>query len=543
MALPADLSLSIAFNVSTELFTLTDNTTWGAGGYPLATSVKEYFTITGPDGQVWWSGSATAYDINPAVSTTNTTIPIPTDVNGDIQQGTYTIVQSVFVTGGIQPGTHSKTYTVEYCSDQPTLSLNINPNIFCGPSILATDETSYTTTSGTWSILSRVITLTNAYNLASPQNTTNTANGPTATVTTNIYPGIWNYSMSVSLQLVTSTHTCTVTLITSGTFTVTDLGLCEVICCINALNTRYENAVTTGNNFLIAELTSQMGRVQWFYNYMTWNAGCGFYANATNALASIQTLLNCTSGCGCNDGTPSPLVAMCPSSGAGSSYTFSALNGLVLTQIGNAITYGLSTADRAVLDNAYNSVVTNSDGTITVTPATTPGNPDTTTYTLALNTTNISKELNFELVIGINAGAPPTLTVANQTNNAVIFQAPTLTNAGYVNVNSNAIVRVSNFLISPGSTFKHHVQVTDITLNSLWPGFGTQTAQQLLIAGYMNRLIMETMVINKGTNTFDIQFSHQVKWPTGSNTINENPSWNKINLNFTQIRLTVNITL
>ncbi len=548
MALPTGFTLlPPTFNLTPVLFTLTDSTVWGAGGLPAAVDVVEWFVITAPDGTVWHTGSSGSPDILPSVSQMNTTIPIPTDINGNIQVGTYTIVHWCLVTGGVQPGTYSISYTVEYCNALPVLDLDIDVNIFCGPSIVATDETSYTTTAGTWTIVSRVITLTNAYNLAVPQNTTNVANGATATVLANIYPGQWQYSMEVTLTLTASGHTCTVTLIIADTFTVADLKICDLICCIRALQARLI-AYKTSNSFLYQQELIKRDDVEWLYNYMQWNAQCGFYTEATDTLNLLRSeaYLNCTSGCGCGGTTPTPIVAMCPGSGSGTTYTFVGLNGLLLSANGTVVTGSLSQHDRDVLDNALNTDLVSSDGSVTFTPSTVPGTPDTTLWDLSVATGFTSDYLTFKINLAMNVGGVPTISIFSPTVVGTTFQAPTVANQ-----DTSPIGKANYFLIddfysgTPAGTFKVHLQVADATWSS---------AMEKLLGNTVNSfkqytdaiLLADILDVGTGAIYFRIKVVHVQPISTANLSVTKSVmvqflSWNQMSYFFDNIVLSCTI--
>lgn len=543
MAIGTTMGVTTGFNVSSGLFTFTDVNPYVAEGIALS-AVKGWLTIVAPDGQTWHQGSLANYDIDPNVALTNTTIVIPTDATGDIQAGEYTITYTINVTGGVQPGTYSKVYTIDFCDVYPTPTLDIDVDVFCAI-ITATDITSLVTSAGTWTLNSRSVVLTNAYNLAVPQNTTGT--GVTTTVSTNIYPGTWAYSITLNVTLTTSTHTCTNTLIASGTFQVEDYGLCDITCCLKSLYTRYSNAKTAGNTFLATEYWGQLEQSAVLLNLISNLANCGQSSDATARITELKTLLNCTGDCGCGDDEPTPLVPIC-GAGAGTSYNFLAGTGLTVTVAGGNVTYGLTPTNAAILAGAENAVVTSSDGTLTVSATTDPStSPPTTTYDTVLSTATkakIPKEIAFDLVVSINVGGAPTLTAVSQSiYDSTVFQAPTLTAQGYTTVNSVAIIRVSNFMVSGTATFKHMVQVTDLDLSAKWDnnwGGVTISGQQLYEAGLVKGKVLDVRVQNKNTNAFDIVFRSDAGFPGNLSPL-EYTTWNMINTGFTQIRLTVRI--
>lgn len=442
------MGLTTAFDISAGDFIFTDVNPYGAEGIALA-DVEGIITVTAPDGTVWHQGVYTAPDIVPNVSLTNTTIVIPTDASGDIQVGTYTIVYEITVSGAVQPGVYSKSYTIEYCDNQPVLEFDLEVDCLCGV-ITGTDATQYTTTDGTWTVNTRTLTLRNASVFASPQTTTSSTS--TVVVNSNIYLGTWTWGMEVKVELVTATHTCLVTLAKQSTFEVACGDVCNVYCCLKALNTRYTNAKNAGDTYHANEYGVQLSRVSALLNMMQLAVDCGKNADANNLIAEIKTILNCTDDCGCGT-EPRLLVPLCSSTG-GVTYTFAAGAGLSVTNVAGNVTYSLSTANANILAAVYNTTVTAGTGITVTGPVITAGQPPVHDYTVALSATYTgafiplySCYIEFDyLTYGWNAPA----TISNETiydpTGSTVTPAITLLSPSANNVNS---FQVANW--NPGS--------------------------------------------------------------------------------------------
>lgn len=449
------MGLTTAFDISAGDFVFTDVNPYGAEGIALA-DVEGIITVTAPDGTIWHQGVYTAPDIIPSVSLTNTTIVIPTDANGDIQEGTYTIVYEITVTGAVQPGVYSKSYTIEYCDNQPVLAFDVDVDCLCGI-ITGTDATQYTTTDGTWTVNTRTLSLRNASVFASPQTTTSSTS--TVVVNSNIYLGTWTWGMEVEVELVTATHTCLVTLAKQSTFEVACGDVCNIYCCIKALNTRYTTAYNSGDTYHAAIYATQLNRVTNLLNMMQLAVDCGKNADANNLIAEIKTILNCTDDCGCGT-EPRLLVPLCSSSG-GVTYTFAAGPGLSVTNVAGNVTYSLSTANANILAAVYNTVVASGTGINVTGPVIVAGQPPEHTYTvnLAAAYSGAFPPIYSCYLTMTFAGTTPMWALSNETiyDPSGDLQTPTITNLNSPGITPTAVnaFQVSNFDASgAGGPFK-----------------------------------------------------------------------------------------
>lgn len=458
------MGATTTFNLSaspTPAFIYTDIDPYGAEGIALS-DVEGVFTVVAPDGQTWHQGVYTAPDIVPSVSLTNTTIVIPTDANGDVQVGTYTITYEITVSGAVQPGVYSKVYTIEYCEYQPELEFDVDVDCLCGI-ITGTDVTQYTTNAGTWTVNSRTLSLRNASVFASPQTTTSTTS--TVTVNSNIYLGTWTWGMEVEVELVTSTHTCLVTLASQNTFEVACGDLCSIYCCLKALNTRYVNAYNAGNTKDAAEYGALLNRATSLITLMQLAVDCGKNADASANIATLKALLNCTDDCGCGT-EPRLLVPLCSSSG-GITYNFIAGTGMTVTNVAGNVTYSLSAANAAILAATYNTTVTAGTGITVTGPVITAGQPPVHDYTVALAsayTGGFMPVYSCYLTMTFNAGIPQWV-ITNETiyDPAGTIATPAVTNNGYAANNPNAF-QVANWnALSAGS--KAYLRVLEWELN------------------------------------------------------------------------------
>ena len=361
---------------STPNFELEDTTDYTTLAVALADIRGNYTAVTDPLGNVIHSNTDySAPDVVPSASLLYTGIAIPKDAQGAILEGvysftyniktdapitgvsqvgktftivgdyaalitaagtitivrstgnngTYTVVSAVFggadteivvseavpsgtVDGSIQystQATFSKTSTVTYSNTIPAVAISVLVDCFCG-NLQSIDATNY----GTATIVSRTHTVKYPAALAIADIVSSIA---TVTVSP-IYTKTWTtiITSTISIDLGGGNTISAVITGSKETDVDCDLTLCDISCCVLALNNRYKTLRTTNPTEAakeFAKLNRMMQLIEMFQLFTT----CSQETEANAIVAEIKEVGNCTDACQCSDEAPAIVVPLCTS--------------------------------------------------------------------------------------------------------------------------------------------------------------------------------------------------------------------------------------
>lgn len=371
-----------------------------------------------PDGSQFNSANLSSPDIADYTVQRYVDIALPIDVDGNVMEGNYIFQLLERVSGAVDPGDYnSEKLTFELCIVCPTPSLTPTVDCLCG-SISVRDTTDY---SG-WTTTSRTLTLR-------PPGLENQTHAPIVSSTTvvdttgeDIFVGTY----SVRLQWTGSNGTLSCSIDYTYEFDSNcDFDLCSLQCCIEALyNSMQSVRQGKGSEFELMRLESQWQQTINLMVMVEQASQCGQTDQVSDYVAQIKQITNCSDGCGCADGdVPKRIVPICSS---GSSSSISVQGDNVYTEVsilGDVYTVTLTQIQKNILNGSLNTVVTSSDGTVTVSPSTdTSTFPDTVTYDLS---TDEIQWMQAILTITFVGGGviTPSLSVPEIKGN--VFQAPT----------------------------------------------------------------------------------------------------------------------
>lgn len=361
------VSFSTTFQVGASpqpTFLLTDTTDYTTPSIP-TTGVKGVFTIISPGGTTYYQNTNyAAADIVRNVSANNAIpITLPLLPNGTVVQGTYTITYTVQITDGVNPVYYvSQTYTYNYNYCSPRVC--INQVVDCiAPLFTSTDTTNYVVNSVT-------PTITRTQTVSFPAVVSPLVSSAPTITTGVFYQGETGTVISTILAYTFSNYFVT-DLVTGTKFTSVNCEwTCKVACCVKEFNQKLEYA--SRNNVNEYQILSSIAGVAAFkLSDLMLAISCGKPQNISQLIAEIQDLLECHADCGCNDGNAKLVVGL---GGGGSGLNFvvvSGNSGITVTSatVGNTTTYTITLSQALInqINASYNTVVTNTDSTITVT--------------------------------------------------------------------------------------------------------------------------------------------------------------------------------
>lgn len=435
------------------------NDYYGSTGAYVATynipnaGVKGCFKVTAPDGTIIYNNANfSSPDVNGATATWELEVAIPANADGTLVQGTYTIVYTTQITDGTHSMyslTNNATYDFDYTS--PTIS--ITQTVDCiSPLFTTVDITDYT-------VDDILPSITRTMKLYYPVGSAGYAS-PLTTSSTTISTGTFyqnTQTTSVSSILV---YTLTATG-DYATFTITDTVagtkevvvdctfICSSYCCIEELEERMQDAEGV-NDVLFEQYSEDFTKVMGFVGLAKLAIECGKSADVAGYLTEIADITNCTSDCGCTDGTPSLVVGL-----GGTTITVAVASGGAPVTVTNATvgstktyTVTLDAAFVATVNASYNSIVTSANASVTV--VTTGSNPKTYDLAVTLPTPPDKMELKCTITWAATLATSANVTISKTAvvTTGTLLQSPTIVcddaaNGNWLNLN-NAF-KVSGF--------------------------------------------------------------------------------------------------
>ncbi len=373
------------------------------------------------------------------------------------------VIPSAGTTGSIQfdqqPVFSATQANATYSDVIPPVVIETDVDCFCGR-LQSTDETNYPSTAIINSRTHKVF-------YPAALNITPITSSNAIVIVSPIYTNTWTSTITTDLTI-TNADGSTIDVIITGSeeFVVDcDLSLCQISCCLMALNNRYLNDKTS-NPVKAAVYLAQLNRAFQLVELFRLNQQCGNETAAANQLTELRQVANCTSGCGCSDNSiPQIIVPTCGSGGSGSTTVVTAGTGITVTTTvnGNIVTYSVKIADSvmAIINSLAPVNVVGGTGITVV--KTVVGGVDTYTVTntapfVPLNTQEA------QCLLAWSNFANPTLTI---TTSNIVREGSNMTDMTVANTTGtigvgtwkflNNLFTVSGFQSSANSTFKPFV--------------------------------------------------------------------------------------
>ena len=331
------LDVKVLYDLDNDKIRIEDHTDYTTGGYSGVIHSTVY--INGPGGVVHAGGTATSPDLT--IGTAQYSLATPTQASRkfnitspSLLPGLWQVLYTVYDNAGA--GTASSVsydYTYEYSS--PTIALSLVSTL--GASLVTSTDSSAYDLSGA-QVLDPANPVVRTHNIIAPAGAVdasgnaipNPANsGSSATITyTGITTGTWTSTLSSVVNTIFGTTTGTprdryyvLETITGGASVsvVSDLGLCNVYCCLKALNLRYEEAKCK-NKDLAEDYKSKIEEVTRLLTLLSQALDCGLTGDASQYLLDIKRISECGTECDCYDSENVPALIPITSTVSTTSY-------------------------------------------------------------------------------------------------------------------------------------------------------------------------------------------------------------------------------
>jgi hypothetical protein len=466
------------------------------------------FTIAGDF--VTALSAATTIDVVRSTGNNGTfTIASVALVGGDTEITVVEVIPSGTADGSIQYSTqavYSKTQTVTFVNSIPAISIEVETDCFCGL-LKSIDKTNY----GTATILSRTHTVMYP---AALQIADIVSSNATVTVTP-IYTKTWTTKIESDISIdLGGGNTIQATIVGSQDTKVDcDLTLCEISCCVIAMNNRYLDA-RISNPPLAAKYFADLTRVMQLIEMFQMATACGQNNVAQDALNEIKKVGNCQDTCRCDDDQPQIVVPLC-SSGA-NCVNVTAGTGVVVntTFANNCYTYQISISPSVMqMINAATPTSLTAGTGISVSSAVIGG---VTVWTIT-NTAPYVEQNRLEFLSRIQYTSAPTAVNITNSNylksgsnmNATATVANT-TIATANGANKNNVFKVSAFQVANNNNYK--VTIEPVLLVYVNAGAGDAI-------NAVSAQPLELDIISKSSGEFTFRFTNEKDLPLTNNSM------------------------
>lgn len=469
--------ITVNFNIVTGNIELTD--LYGSTGIYVSTynlvnsDVRGVLKITAPDGSVIYNNTNFGSpDIDGAIPTWLKTIPIPLNSDGSRVLGLYLITYTARIADLTNP-----TYNVvnnsgyNFIYTQPVVS--ITQTVDCiSPLFKSVDNTNYTVNGIAPTTLTRTHTLDFPFGSAGEGSPLVTAAASLQTGT--FYQGTQTtqistvvvYTLAVQSGFLSS-YTVSDTLTGNKEVLVDCTFICNIACCLDSLRTQMFAAAGGVNEVLYQDLKNRFTLAMSLITSAIIDIDCGRGSGVSAVLTQIQTIAQCTSGCQCNDGTPSLVIGLGGSNinvivqGGGSPVSVTS------SVVGDTTTYTI-TIDSGFVNKVnalHNTSVTSNDDSVTIVQSgSSPVNYDLSVALPAL-ADRMEMKVSFVTSPFIANPASMTITVSDVVITGTKFQSPTI--APDDPLNANWIYLPNSFKVSDfftGSADNNYkIQLTNTT--------------------------------------------------------------------------------
>ena len=428
------------YKLATPQITFVDSSDYVGDGFP---GGGAEFTVCAkvesPSGVFYNNTDFNVPDIDPGTSPNSLIeIPLPLDINGDVELGAYEITLSYKKISNAATYIGVKNYTLTYVAPVIDISMAVD---CLSPSLSATDDTDYVFNAIT-------PTIARAFAIQYPSPLTNAdVTSTTDSVSTNTFYTLkdsnLNYTSTLTTDLTYAIDPANLIYIvdeitgTSNIDVLCPAGVCAVFCCLSTQYNRWQDAKCVNSVLATKELNKfiQMTSI----SELLGNAVvCGNTTNINDYVSQILSIGNCTSGC-CDDEN-SPFLVTGLGIG-GNTIVVAPGAGIEVSAVvvGNNTTYtvSLSTANIDKLAATYNTVVADGTNVTSVTSNTVvAGSVTTTTYTV--NVDNMIEDSSFvRSLLTFSAGSVPVPTIVSQKHYGTNFQTVNQTGGTEFLLNNN----------------------------------------------------------------------------------------------------------
>jgi hypothetical protein len=509
------------YKLSTRQLTFTDKTNFPAQG-TVAANVTVVAKVTAPTTGVFYNNTNHSLpDIDCGVSLDSIIeIPLPSDAGGLPEQGLYTI--ELTYVDSVVPATiiDTRTFTLDYT----TPSIDITMTVDCiTPLLTATDVTGYT---------QNTIdpTITRAFAINYPLS----LNLPPVTGTANVLTTQNFYTIADQ----TVEHSSSLTSNLSYLFDVGDSmyvidetsgsdfiqvacsgDLCDIYCCFRSQYQRWQDSKGVNTQRANIELDKFI-QIMAIAELVEIALRCSKNDDISAYTAQILEIAGCTSGCGCADGEPQLVTGLGVS---GDTIIVDAGTGITVTSVsgGGTTTYtvALDSTNVTKLSNMTNTIVSSGTNTSVSSGSATVGGIQTFTY--VVNATDTIVESLFARVkFTLNSSTVPTISITNQNNYGSSLIAVNQAGTGTDFITNN---NVSSFADWTGSYTDFDIADFGTPGTTYFPEVFVANAI-LLVKGnsttWVNNLKVD--IVDMSSNTFKIRFSDQSGSPINGLSLQDN---------------------
>lgn len=493
----SNITFTVAFSVSNDFKNgqaAYTGTTAYPGTYGIALAdVTETISFYQP-GNSGGSPFATA-TINCGV-TRSASVNLPKGTDGKVIQGEYTVMVTAVVAGGVDPGTYttpdSPAIYHEFCPG--TLALDIAVEVDCLTAIMSvTDDTAYAANG--WTISSRTMTLNGPILTGASPVYTISGSGDTVSTTGQIlYAKTYTWNITVTM----TKDTTTLTLTASGSKLPDCASFCTMLCSL-----KRADAMLAANPRLVNSFTMAMNQFNLAYNSQRCDSSdVSIYMDAFwTYMAPFGITSDCSDCCdGCSDDDViQPLIE---GAGAGT-YTFveGTPTWISVGTVGTTITIGLTAQGLAYMSAISTYDVVSADGTVTVTPTTTPGSataPPETSFDLSVD--GLPEQMTFFYTETYTYPGGVKVTAASINNverkGTIWLDPPVNPTLSHV---AGGVLRVSGLFTVP-QNFKVEVRIVDYFITK-----EMQPGSALIITDPIH-VEVSNLPVGATADEFDIRF-------------------------------------
>jgi len=296
------LNLKIKFDLETDKLEIEDVSNYSVG---YTTDVHGVIVITGPGGVLHPGGTSgapdltiTSADFTPASQASRQfSVTLPSTLPGSWSVKYYVYDNSG--AGTVQDRSYAFVY--EFTTPACSVSMTVNP---AASSLLSTDNTDYTS-GAAYTIISN----TRTHNIIPPVGAVDSSGTPipnpadtgsAATLTyTGITTGYWQSSIESVVEWQVEDYYVQDRIACGASSNInSDVGLCDVYCCLKALNLRYEQAKCM-NKELAEDYKQKIEEVTRLVTLFIQAIGCGLTGDASQYLIDIKRISECGTECNC----------------------------------------------------------------------------------------------------------------------------------------------------------------------------------------------------------------------------------------------------
>lgn len=503
----ANVSFTTTFKLNTtqKKISLTDTIDYAGNSIPLSGAVGVIKVVSPSGVTVYNNTNYGTPDVTVNVSTTNsTTIPLPFLSNGSPEAGNYDITYTVRIIDGVNP-TYYITRTISYDFQYASPIVSITAQTDCiSPLYTSADTTNYVVGG-----ITPTNTRTMILDFPAGSGGTPITNTTSAVITTStFYNGAQVTTVSSVLSYVFGDDLVVQdTVQGTKTITVDCSFICQLYCCLRALRNNVE-ANRGVNDTMFDYYTNLFNQAMNELELLFLAIDCGKQVDANTYIAHIKLISNCQDDCSCTDGTPTKVTGLGLQNvnvaviSCGSPIT-------VTSDVAGGITTYTVCFDPALvtlINNAYNTVVVNTDGTITIVDSGVIAS--LRTFTISANYV-VQNEMDFRCRLQYTNPAVPDVTISTsdyQVSGTNINPSATVASVGYGGpnwANKNNLFKVSAFQVAGTNTYKCDVREC---IEAVAFVFGPTTFSFSGLGVSSLGIDMDVQIINETTGEFYFQF-------------------------------------